>query len=71
MGKVFLAIDKRRVKVSNNQQEGYSMIAANIPHFQMAMKLHPARSDEGCAIEESLGERNPKYHQSCLCFSTS
>ena len=60
---------QKTVKLSSSRQAGYSMIAANIPHFQaifqMPMKLDPARPEEGCDIEETLGKHNDKYHQTC------
>ena len=48
MAKVYFAKEKRRMKLLISRQDGYSMIAANIPHFQaifqMPIKLDLARS---------------------------
>jgi len=51
------------------EQDGYSMIARNIPLFQsinaLPIILDPSRIDEGGGIEETLRRRQAQYHQSC------
>ena len=56
--------------------DGYSMISANLPLFQaikqLPIVLDPSRLDQEGGIEETLRRKNAKYHQSCrLLFSNS
>jgi hypothetical protein len=52
----------------STKQDGYSMLASNIPTFQvmnqMPLIIDPSRLDEGQGIETTLQERGAKYHQS-------
>ena len=49
--------------------DGYYMIATNIPLFQgidqLPIILDPILLDEGGGIEETLRRNNAKYHQNC------
>jgi hypothetical protein len=61
---------------ASEDRDGYVMIARNVPLFKEINKLpillDPRRLDEGNGIEETLREKNAKYHQSCrLMFSNS
>jgi len=53
----------------SKDNDGYYMIATNIPLFQAINKLpiilDPIRLDEGGGIEETLRWNNAKYHQNC------
>jgi hypothetical protein len=53
----------------STQQDGYSMLASNLPTFQamnqMPLIIDPSRLDEGQGIETTLRERGAKYHKSC------
>lgn len=53
----------------HTDQDGYLMIARNIPLFhsinEMPIRLDPTRLDEGHGIEDTLRKNNAKYHQSC------
>ncbi len=53
----------------STEQDGYSMIASNLPLFQaindLPIILDPARLDEGDGIEKTLKIHHAKYHQSC------
>ena len=54
---------------SRPDQDGYLMLATNIPPFQelnqLPMIIDPARLDEGGGIEVTLRQNNAQYHQSC------
>jgi hypothetical protein len=56
--------------IKNN--DGYYMIATNIPLFQginqLPIILDPIILDEGGGIEETLRRNNAKYHQNCRLF---
>ena len=51
------------------EQDGYSMLATNIPPFkatdQLPIIIDPSRQDEGDGAEETLRRNQAKYHQSC------
>jgi hypothetical protein len=60
--------------IKNN--DGYYMIATNIPLFQginqLPIILDPIILDEGGDIEETLRRNNAKYHQNCrLLFNNT
>ena len=60
--------------IKNN--DGYYMIATNIPLFQginqLPIILDPIILDEGGGIEETLRRNNAKYHKNCrLLFNNS
>jgi hypothetical protein len=54
---------------SSKNNDGYYMIATNIPLFQginqLPIILDPIILDEGGGIEETLRRNNAKYHQNC------
>jgi hypothetical protein len=58
------------VFIKNN--DGYYMIATNIPFFQgidqLPIILDPILLDEGGGIEETLRRNNAKYHQNSTQF---
>ena len=49
--------------------DGYVLFSRNIPQFhsvsQMAIKLDPARLDDGSGIQETLKTNHAQYHASC------
>jgi hypothetical protein len=60
--------------IKNN--DGYYMIATNIPFFQgidqLPIILDPIILDEGGSTEETLRRNNAKYHQNCrLLFNNT
>ena len=60
--------------IKNN--DGYYMIATNIPLFQginqLPIILDPIILEEGGGIEETLRRNNAKYHQNCrLLFNNT
>jgi hypothetical protein len=60
--------------IKNN--DGYYMIATNIPFFQginqLPIILDPIILEEGGGIEETLRRNNGKYHQNCrLVFNNT
>lgn len=60
----------------STEQDGYSMIATNVPLFQaineLPITLDSVRLDEGGSIEETLRRNKAKYHQSCrLMFNNT
>ena len=51
------------------EQDGYSMLATNIPLFkainQLPIIIEPSRLGEGDGVEETFRRNQAKYHQSC------